>query len=297
MTEINQVSTEIQDIAIASIDPESSVNVRRSEVDVGTEKVKASIAEHGFWSNNAITIRSHPDKSSEYEYEIITGQCRFKACADLGLGEIPAIIQDIDENEAIRRSWAENEGRSDITKGDKAYWVKKVFDKAYYDEHRTMQDSHKIAAKFFAMSIQTVKNYYPAGCLPREVLDMVGDGKPLRMQDAAAIGESARYDTDIDESVKLMKERAEWVTNLPDKAHKNEAIKVLKNCKQRATIDELDANVQKEIEKQTARVEVAIVIPEELHGKLLTWGEQQGLGDADDATIISHMITKTLQNM
>jgi hypothetical protein len=117
------------------------------------------------------------------------------------------------------------------------------------------------------------------------------------MQDAAAIGESARYDTDIDESVKLMKERAEWVTNLPDKAHKDEAIKVLKNCKQRATIDELDANVQKEIEKQTARVEVAIVIPEELHGKLLTWGEQQGLGDADDATIISHMITKTLQNM
>lgn len=296
MTEINQVSTEIQNFAIASIDPESSVNVRRSEVDVGTEKVKASIAEHGFWSNHAITIRPHPDKSSEYGYEIITGQCRFKACADLGLGEIPAIIQDIDEDEAIRRSWAENEGRSNITPGDKAYWVKKIIDKAW-NEGKTAKESYKIAAKFFAMSDQNVKKYYPAGFLPREVRDMVGQGKPLNMTDAEAIGKSAYRLMDLDDAEKKMKERADWIANLPDRAHKDAAVKTLKNSSELVTIDELDANVQKEIEKHTARVEVSIVIPEALHGKLLQWGDQQGLGEADDATIISHMITKTLQNM
>lgn len=296
MTEINQVSTEIKDIAIASIDPESSVNVRRSEVDVGTEKVKASIAEHGFWSNNAITIRSHPDSSSNFKYEVITGQCRLKACLDLGLDQIPSIIQDIDDDEAIRRSWAENEGRSDITKGDKAYWVKTIVQKAW-DEGRTRKECFEIAAKFFAMSVQNVKKYFPAGFLPREVREMVGEGKPLRMSDAEAIGKSAYLLSDEDEADEKMKERAEWIAELPDKTHKDEAIKVLNNSKALAPIEELDAKLKEEIEKHAARVEVAIVIPEALHGKLLTWGQQQGLGDADDSTIISHMITKTLQNM
>ncbi|MCX6646043.1 MAG: ParB/RepB/Spo0J family partition protein [bacterium] len=296
MTEINQVSTEIKDIAIASIDPESSVNVRRSEVEEGIEKVKASIAEHGFWKNNAITIRPHPDKSSEYKYEIITGQCRFKACTDLGLGEIPSIIQDIDEDEAIRRSWAENEGRTDITDGDKAYWVKKVIDKAW-KEGKTAKESFKIAVKFFAMSDQKVKKYYPAGFLPREVREMVGQGKPLNMTEAEAIGKSAYRLMDLDDAEKKMKERADWIANLPDRAHKDAAVQSLKNSSELVSIDELDAKVQKEIEEQTARVKVAIVIPEALHGKLLIWGKQQGLSNADDATIISHMITKTLQNM
>lgn len=296
MTEVNQISTEIQEIAIASIDPESTVNVRRSEVEESVEKVKASIAEHGFWRNNAITIRSHPDSSSDYKYEVIAGQCRLRACLDLELDEIPAIIQEIDDDEAIRRSWAENEGRSDITKGDKAYWVKTIVQRAW-DEGRSRKECFEIAAKFFAMSVQSVKKYFPAGFLPREVRDMVGEGKPLRMVDAEAVGKSAYLLIDEDEADEKMKERADWIANLPDKAHKDEAIKALNNSKAQATVDELDAKVQEEIEKQAAKVEVAIVIPEALHGKLLQWGEQQGLGDADDATIISHMITKTLQNM
>ncbi len=296
MTEINQMSIEIEDIAIANIDPESTVNVRRSEVEESVERVKASIAEHGFWRNNAITVRPHPDNASEYKYEVIAGQCRLKACLDLELDVIPVIIQDINDDEAIRKSWAENEGRSDITKGDKAYWVRKVIDKAW-NEGRSAKEAYKIASKFFAMSDQSVRKYYPAGFLPREVRDMVGEGKPLRMSDAEAIGRSAYLLNDLEEADEKMKERAEWIAEMPDKAHKDEAIKALNNSKQQVTIDELDSLVQEEIEKQAAKVEVSISIPEALHGKLLQWGEQQGLGDADDATIISHMITKTLQNM
>ncbi len=251
MTEVNQISTEIQEIAIASIDPESTVNVRRSEVEESVEKVKASIAEHGFWRNNAITIRSHPDSSSDYKYEVIAGQCRLRACLDLELDEIPAIIQEIDDDEAIRRSWAENEGRSDITKGDKAYWVKTIVQRAW-DEGRSRKECFEIAAKFFAMSVQSVKKYFPAGFLPREVRDMVGEGKPLRMVDAEAVGKSAYLLIDEDEADEKMKERADWIANLPDKAHKDEAIKALNNSKAQATVDELDAKVQEEIEKQAA---------------------------------------------
>ena len=296
MAEIKDITTEIRDIPTASIDPESTVNVRRSEVENGVERVKASIAEHGFWRNNPITIRPHPDTSSGFTYEVIIGQCRLKACLELGIEQVPAVIQEMDDDEAIRRSWAENEGRSDITRGDKAYWVKTIVLKAW-NEGKTLKECHDIAAKFFAMSVQSVKTYYPAGFLPREVREMVGDGKPLRMTDAEAIGESVCQLIDTEEISQKAKERAEWIANLPDKAHKDEADKALKKMPARATIEELDRTVQEAIDAQTARVEVAIVIPEALHGKLLQWGKQQGLYDASEATIISHMITKTLQNM
>ena len=42
----------------------------------------------------AIVVRPHPDSSSEYKYQHITGQCRFKACVLLGLEEIPAFVLD-----------------------------------------------------------------------------------------------------------------------------------------------------------------------------------------------------------
>ena len=294
MTEINQVSTEIEDIAIASIDPESSVNVRRSEVEEGIEKVKASIAEHGFWKNNAITIRPHPDKSSEYKYEIITGQCRFKACTDLGLGEIPSIIQDIDEDEAIRRSWAENEGRTDITPGDKAHWVKKVIEKAW-NEGKTAKESYKIAAKFFAMSDQNVKKYYPAGFLPREVRDMVGQGKPLNMTDAEAIGKSAYRLMDSDDAEKKMKERAEWIAEMPDRAHKDAAIQSLKNSSELASIGDLQKTLEQKLSNEEDEIGVKVFYPKDLRKNLLAWGKQQGLADAGEAVIISHMIVKTLE--
>jgi ParB/RepB/Spo0J family partition protein len=287
---------EIKDIPTASIDAKSRVNVRRSEVENGVERVKASIAEHGFWRNNPITIRPHPDTSSGFMYEVIIGQCRLKACLDLGIKQIPAVIQELDDNEAIRRSWAENEGRSDITPGDKAYWVRTIVRKAWKEvENET--EALETAAKFFAMSVQSVKKYYPVGALPAEVREMVGDGKPLRMADAEAIAKSVEDLVLLAETKERSMERARWIADLPDKVHKDEAVKALKKMPARVSVEKLDKMVREAIDAQTARVEIAIVIPKALQGKLLQWGEQEGLKHASEADIISHMINKTLRSM
>ena len=101
----------VQMIDLTAIDPDSTINVRRQGVEENVEKVKASIQQHGYWPDQPIIVRPHPDSNSTYDYQNVTGQCRLKACLALGLEEIPAFIDELDDNEAIQRSWLENEIR------------------------------------------------------------------------------------------------------------------------------------------------------------------------------------------
>ena len=105
----------VQNIKISSIDPNSTINVRRQGVEENVEKVKLSIHEHGYWPDMPIVVRPHPNASAQYKYEHVTGQCRFKACIALGSEEIPAFVFDLNDEEAIQRSWLENEARGDLT--------------------------------------------------------------------------------------------------------------------------------------------------------------------------------------
>lgn len=94
----------IQTIDVNRIDPDSTINVRRQGVDDNVQKVKESIQQHGYWPDQPIIIRPHPDPKSEYDYQNVTGQCRLKACLALGLEEIPAFILELNDDEAIQRS-------------------------------------------------------------------------------------------------------------------------------------------------------------------------------------------------
>ncbi len=279
---------EVIDIPTGSIDPESKVNVRRSQIEESVTKVKASIAEHGFWRNNPIAVRPHPDSTSRYKYEVVAGQCRLRACSDLGVEEIPAVVQEIDDDTAIRQSWAENEGRSDITPSDKAYWVNRIITRLY-KEGKTLSACREIAAKFFAISVQTVINYQPMAFLPQEVSKMMDDGR-LRLQDAKAIAKNTYDPSNPERSEQTMKHRAEWAMKL-DRDEKQEAVQVLQELGPGASIDELNDQVKQRASAQKAVLRVEI--PEALRERLLKWGEERGL--TDEATIISFMIAETLR--
>ena len=119
--------SEVKNIKVSSIDPKSTINVRRTAVKDNVEKVKASIRENGYWSDQPIVIRPHPKSESQYQYEFVTGQCRFTACLELELEEIPAFVEELDDDKAIQRSWLENEARGELTYSDRAYWVEKIY--------------------------------------------------------------------------------------------------------------------------------------------------------------------------
>lgn len=280
---------EIKDIATASIDPKSTVNVRRSQIEDGVEKVKSSIVEHGFWRNNPIIIRRHPNSSSKYDFEVVVGQCRLKACLELGREQVPAVVEEVDDDAAIRRSWAENEGRSDITTSDKAHWVHKIVTR-YALEGKTLSECRQIAANFFAISVPTVIKYHPMAFLPPEVKEMLDNGK-LRIQDAEAIAKSTYDQSNPEGSEQKMEERAKWAMKL-NKDEKKECPRVLEDLGPDASIDELDNEVKERANQRQAIIQVAI--PEALRRRLQEWGDEKGLTGASEAVIISHMVVTML---
>jgi len=287
---------EIKNIETASIDLESRVNVRRTPTEESVEKVKASIAEHGFWGNNPITIRPHPDSSKGFKYEVIIGGRRLRACLDLGRKEIPAVVQEIDDDQAIRLSWAENEARDNLGIADKSHWVTEFVEKRY-KAGKSPREAQEDAAKYFAMSSATVAKYGRVGLLPPEVREMVGKDKPLSITDAEAISESTHRLSDLEEREQKMKERAEWFVNLPDTAHKDEAIEAMKQLPERASIDELDKAVQQRLSEEQEVTTVKVTYATAQRKNILRWGRKQGLVDADVSVICSHMIVKTLETM
>ena len=50
----------VQIIDVNSIDPDSTINVRRQGVEENVEKVKQSIQQHGYWPDQPIIVRPSP---------------------------------------------------------------------------------------------------------------------------------------------------------------------------------------------------------------------------------------------
>ena len=149
----------VQNIKIGCIDPDSEVNVRRQGIEQNVEKVKASIQQHGYWPDQPIIVRPHPNPASAYDYQHVTGQCRLKACVEIGLEEIPAFILELNDDEAIQRSWLENEVRGDLTYSDRTYWTERIF-KRYSGEGYTAEEAIELAAKYLGKKPDTVMRYY-----------------------------------------------------------------------------------------------------------------------------------------
>ena len=275
-------------IDVKRIDPDSTINVRRQGVEENVEKVKVSIQEHGYWPDQPIIVRPHPDSKSEYDYENVTGQCRLKACLALDLKEIPAFVLKLNDDEAIQRSWLENEIRGDLAPSDKAYWTEKIY-KRYSGDGHTAGEAIGLAAKYLGVKVDTVMGYYRLVMLPDSVKDMVDKGiLPQKLADPIV-----RYTYDANrfkESQQAMEERASWILSL-DRDSRDHAVRALQKLGHKASIDDLTAEVMERCKNSKRLVQYAI--PMELYDDLLEWGQERGL--ENESEIIGRMVGETLK--
>lgn len=278
----------VQNIQTGSIDPDSTVNVRLRGVDENVEKVKASIERFGYWPEYPIVVRPHPNPESGYEYEHVTGQCRFKACLASGVVEIPAFVLDLSDDEAIQRSWGENEARGDLSYSDKSHWVEKIF-KKYSGDENTATEALDMAAKYLGVSVQTAKNYYTLAVLPEDLKDMVDRGA-LPTTVARSIVKNAYRGARIPESQQTMRERAEWYLDL-NREHRKYAEDALKDCGHNDSVESLDARIKDKITASELTVEYKI--PGELHSELLKWGKGRGL--EKESEIVARMVVDAIR--
>lgn len=285
--------SEIKSIKVSTIDPKSTVNVRRTAVKENVEKIKASIKEYGYWLDYPITVRPHSNPASKYQYEYVRGQCRLKACIELKLEEIPAVIKELDDEQAIQQSWLENEARGDLTASDKTYWVEKIY-KRYAGSGHTNKEALELAARYLGVTVQTARLYYMFVVIPEDLKERI-DQKILPEKYARVIAKTTmdsltRNDQKFRESQDRMRERADWIINLV-RDHRDYATEALEVLGSKASIADLNNEVEKKI-SQEKRI-LKITIPEELHDQLLEWGKNRGL--KDEETIISHMLAEILR--
>ena len=278
----------VQTLDVRRIDPNSTINVRRQGVEENVEKVKASIQQHGYWPDQPIIVRHHPDSDSRYDYQNVTGQCRLKACLSLGLEEIPAFVLELNDDQAIQRSWLENEMRGDLTYSDRAYWVEKIF-KRYNGDGYTAHEALELAANYLGVTVPTVMRYYTLSALPDDLKKMVDTGS-LSAQNAAAIVKNTYDGARFRQSQDSMRERASWILGL-DRDTRKHAVKALEHLGHSATIAALNADVSRR--QEDSRRVVQYAIPAELYDDLLQWGEERDLDD--EQAIIGHMVAEALR--
>ncbi len=204
------------------------------------------------------------------------------------MDEIPAFILELDDDEAIQRSWLENEIRGDLAPSDKAYWMEKIY-KRYNGSGYTADEAIELAAKYLGVTVQTVVGCYRLVSLPDTVKEMVDKGiLTQKLASAIVLHTYDRYR--FKESQQAMEERASWILNL-DRDNRENVIKALQRLGHKASIAELNTEVIR-ISKDSKRV-VQYAIPMELYDDLLEWGKERGLDD--EQTIIGHMVAESLK--
>lgn len=130
---LGQTSSQIppQTLLLEHIEPNTSqprINFKKDEL----EELAASIKKDGLLQ--PILVRAKGEK-----YEIIAGERRYRASKIAGLHEVPVIIKEADDEEALEFALIENIQRSDLNPIEEAYAYRRLMDKKKLNQAQVAQ--------------------------------------------------------------------------------------------------------------------------------------------------------------
>lgn len=109
----------------------------------GIDELLESIREHGILS----PIIARPARGAAGRYEIISGHRRKYCAAQLGLANVPVIIKDVDDDEAVLAMVDSNIQREDILPSEKAFAYKMKLEAIKRQGKRTDLTSGQVVQK------------------------------------------------------------------------------------------------------------------------------------------------------
>ena len=286
---------EIVKVKLSEIDPKSKVNVRRTGIEESVEVVKSSIEKNGYWPEFPIVLRPHPDPQSEFAYENVSGQCRMKASLALGnLEEIPAIIVDLNDDEALQRSLSEGDKRTPLSFSDYTYWVEKKYNEFRGPDCNAKKSIEETAA-FWHISEDRVRKYLRMSILPESVQEKV-DKKILSQKVAKTIADSSSGFDDPQKAEKIMEEKAEAYLE-QDEDQRKVFEEVMKKSGNKATVEGIEEKVEKQANDAKSEINNVvlnnIVLPAKVKTRMMQWGKKRGL--SDPSSIAGNLIVETLE--
>ena len=113
-------------------------------------------------------IAVRPDKGDPGRFEIVAGERRWLAAQKAGLHEVPVIVLDLEDNEALEVAIVENIQRDDLNIIEESKAYKRLADEFGYD--------HEKIARFMSKSRSHISNTLRLLTLPSDVVGMIEEG-------------------------------------------------------------------------------------------------------------------------
>ncbi len=113
-----------------------------------------------------LLVRRHSDQTNAYE--IVAGERRWRAAQRAGLREIPVVIKELDDSEALEIALIENVQREDLTAIEEAEGYKRLMDE--------FDHTQEALARTIGKSRSYIANLLRLLSLPDSVKQMVNEG-------------------------------------------------------------------------------------------------------------------------
>ena len=155
-------STSAVKLKIMDIEPNRDQPRKIFDEDALAE-LAASIAKHGVIQ--PLLVRPMPDGS----YQLVAGERRWRASRMAGLTEVPVVIKELSDDEAMALALIENLQREDLNAIEEAQGIKALMD--------TLSLTQDEAAERVGKSRPAVANALRLLKLPDSVIALVSDGK------------------------------------------------------------------------------------------------------------------------
>ena len=159
---VQNSSSEIK-IALSKLKP-SSIQPRRLFDKNSINELAESIKAKGLVQ--PILVR--PSKNSSDEFEIIAGERRWRAAQIAQLHELPAVVKNLDDTEALEMAIIENVQRADLSPIEEAAGYKKLM-----EQYKHTQEA---LASVVGKSRSHIANILRLLNLPNSVQDMINQG-------------------------------------------------------------------------------------------------------------------------
>lgn len=149
-------------LLLAEIEPDRE-QPRKKFDDAALSELAASIGEHGVLQ--PIVVRPSPAGG----YKIVAGERRWRAARLAGLTEIPAVVRDISDAQAMELALIENLQREDLDPVEEALGYRQLMERCNYTQ--------EAAAARLAKSRSAVANSLRLLNLPEPVIELLRAGR------------------------------------------------------------------------------------------------------------------------
>ena len=156
-----------------------SPNKYQPRIHFDEEKLKElanSIKKNGIIQ--PIAVRE--DNLDPGRYEIVAGERRWLAAQKAGLHEVPIVILDLDDNEALEVAIVENIQRDDLNVIEEAKGYQRLSEEFGYD--------HEKIAQFMSKSRSHISNTLRLLTLPKDVIGLIQEGNLTAGQARPLVG-------------------------------------------------------------------------------------------------------------